>query len=148
MRSVRRFGRYFFLHIFAFEDMEDSRIFFQHSTLEDLEDGRIFSHKLTLFFISVKLVTARAAPTGTPRDTYRAWAQIKTNVPYCLWGSSQQFSQNVVSELLRSLIAFQLLLKRVEEVSEEACDADGICVILQNQRWGKDLKYCWTFTWE
>jgi hypothetical protein len=28
----------------------------------------------------------------------------------------------------------QLLLKRVEDVSEEACDADGIYVILQNQR--------------
>ena len=50
------------------------------------------------------------------------------------------------SELLRSLIAFQLLLKRLGDVSEEACDADGICVILQNQWWGKDLKNCWTFT--
>jgi len=31
------------------------------------------------------------------------------------------------------LIASQLLLKRVEDVSEEACDADGIYVIMQNQ---------------
>jgi len=53
---------------------------------------------------------------------------------------------NLVSMLFRSKIAFQLLLKRVEDVSEEACDADGIYVILQNQRWGEGLKYCWTFT--
>jgi len=39
-------------------------------------------------------------------------------------------------------------MKRVEDVSGEACDADGIYVILQIQRWGKGLKYCWTFTWE
>ena len=45
------------------------------------------------------------------------------------------------SELLRSLIAFQLVLKRVKGVSEEACDADGIYVIFQNQKWGKVLKY-------
>lgn len=83
-------------------------------------------------FICVALVTIHASPIGIPRDIYGGWAQIKTNVPYCLWGSSQQFSQYVVSELLQSLIAFQLLLKRVEDVSEEACDADNIYVILQN----------------
>ena len=60
--------------------------------------------------------------------------------------STLLFSHYVVSELLRSLIAFQLLLKRVEDVSEEACDADGIYVILQDQRWGKGLKCCWTFS--
>jgi len=43
-------------------------------------------------------------------------------------------------------MAFQLLLKHVEDVSEEVCDSDGIYVILQNKRWGKGLKYCWTFT--
>jgi len=32
--------------------------------------------------------------------------------------------------LLQSLIAFQLLLKHVEDFSEEACDADSIYVIL------------------
>jgi len=52
----------------------------------------------------------------------------------------------VVLELLRTLIYFQLLLKRVEDVSEEVCDADGIYVILHNKKWGKGLKYCWTFT--
>ena len=41
--------------------------------------------------------------------------------------------------MFRSLIAFQMLLKRVEDVSGEACDADGIYVILQNQRWGGGL---------
>jgi len=55
---------------------------------------------------------------------------------------------DLVTMLFRSLIAFQLLLKRVQDVSEEACDADGIYVILQSQRWGESLKCCWTFTWE
>jgi len=35
------------------------------------------------------LVTKIASPIGIPRDTYRGWAQIKTNAPYCLCGSSQ-----------------------------------------------------------
>jgi len=35
------------------------------------------------------LVTTRASPIGMPSDIYRGWAQIKTNVPYCLWGCSQ-----------------------------------------------------------
>jgi len=56
----------------------------------------------------------------------------------------------LVNDLVSTLgvvteFAFQLLLKRVEDVSEEACDTDGIYVILQNQRLGKGLKYCWTF---
>jgi len=38
------------------------------------------------------------------------------------------------------LIAFQLLLKRVEDVSEEACDADGICVILQESEVGEGFE--------
>ena len=43
-------------------------------------------------------------------------------------------------EKLQSLIAFRIFLKRVEYLSEEACDADDICVILEDQRWGKSLK--------
>jgi len=39
--------------------------------------------------ICVELATARASPIGIPRDIYRGWTQIRTNVPYCLWGSSQ-----------------------------------------------------------
>ena len=52
---------------------------------------------------------------------------------------------SLFSELLRSLFAFQLLLKGVEDVSVEVCEAGGIYVILQNQRWGKVMNYCWTF---
>jgi hypothetical protein len=33
-----------------------------------------------------------------------------------------------------------LFLKRVEDSSGEACNADGVYVVLQNQRWGKRLK--------
>ena len=49
-RSVSSFGRYFFVHIYAFEDIEDRSVFFQHSILEDLEDGRIFL-QVHLFFV-------------------------------------------------------------------------------------------------
>jgi len=38
------------------------------------------------------------------------------------------------------MIAFQLLLKRVEDVSEKACDADSIYVIFQNQRWEEEFE--------
>ena len=38
------------------------------------------------------------------------------------------------------MIAFQLLLKRVEDVSEEACDAGGIYVILQEPEVGEGFE--------
>ena len=47
-------------------------------------------------------------------------------------------TQYVVSELLRSLIAFQLFSKRVEDVPEEGCYADGIYVCF----WHMDLTPC------
>jgi hypothetical protein len=37
-----------------------------------------------------------------------------------------------------------ILSKSFEDISEEACDADGIYVVLQNQRWGKRFEYCWS----
>ena len=35
-------------------------------------------------------------------------------------------------------------MKCFEDISEEACDADGIYVVLQNQRRGKRFEYCWS----
>ena len=32
----------------------------------------------------------------------------------------------------------------MEDISEEAGDADGIYVVLQNQRWVKGFEYCWS----
>jgi len=32
----------------------------------------------------------------------------------------------------------------VEDIAKEACDADGIYVVLRYQRWGKNLKYGWS----
>jgi hypothetical protein len=46
--------------------------------------------------------------------------------------------------VFQSLILFGFFLKCVEGVSEEACDADGVYVVLQNQRWGKRFEYCWS----
>ena len=41
-----------------------------------------------------------------------------------------------MSELLQGLIALRLFLKRLDDISEETRDADGIYVVLQDQRWG------------
>jgi len=32
----------------------------------------------------------------------------------------------------------------MEEISEEAGDADGTYVVLQSQGWGKRFEYCWS----
>ena len=41
-----------------------------------------------------------------------------------------RYDRVVVAELLWNLIAFQLFLKRVEDVAEEDWDADGVYVML------------------
>jgi hypothetical protein len=48
-----------------------------------------------------------------------------------------------VLECFIVLVSFGFFFKCVENASEEACDADGIYVILQNQRWGKRFEYWW-----
>jgi hypothetical protein len=45
--------------------------------------------------------------------------------------------------VLQSSISFGFFLKNVEDIREEASDADGNCVVLQNQSWGKRFEYCW-----
>jgi len=47
-------------------------------------------------------------------------------------------------ECYKSLISFGFFLKCFEDIPEEACDADGVYVVLQNQRWGKRFEYCWS----
>ena len=43
--------------------------------------------------------------------------------------------------VLPDLISLGVFLKCLEDTSEEACDADGVYVVLQNQRWGgRDLR--------
>ena len=44
--------------------------------------------------------------------------------------------------VLPNLISLGIFLKCLEDTSEEACDADGVYVVLQNQRWGggRDLR--------
>jgi hypothetical protein len=49
-------------------------------------------------------------------------------------------------ELLQDFIALRLFLKCVEDISEEAHDADGIYVVLQYQRWRESLKNCRSLT--
>jgi hypothetical protein len=44
--------------------------------------------------------------------------------------------------MLQSSVSFGIFLKCVEDISEEACYADGIYVVLQNQRRGKEFEYC------
>jgi hypothetical protein len=46
------------------------------------------------------------------------------------------FGLNVL-ECYKNLISFGFFLKCFGDISEEACDADSIYMVLQNQRWGK-----------
>jgi hypothetical protein len=46
--------------------------------------------------------------------------------------------------VFQSLIPIGFFLKCVKDISEEACDAGGIYVVLQNQRWGKRFENCWS----
>ena len=36
-----------------------------------------------------------------------------------------------------NLVSLGILLKCLEVTSEEACDADGVNLVMQNQRWGE-----------
>ena len=42
--------------------------------------------------------------------------------------------------VLPNLISLCMFLKCLEDTSEEACDADGVYVVLQNQCWGGNLR--------
>jgi hypothetical protein len=44
----------------------------------------------------------------------------------------------------KSLVSFGFFVMCFENIPEEACDADGVYVVLQNQRWGKRFEYCWS----
>jgi hypothetical protein len=45
--------------------------------------------------------------------------------------------------MLPNLISLGIVLKCLEDTSEEARDADGIYVALQNQRWGESFDNWW-----
>jgi len=48
---------------------------------------------------------------------------------------------DVTLGVLPNLISLGIFLKCLEDTSEEACDAGGVHVVLQNQRWGgRDLR--------
>jgi hypothetical protein len=45
--------------------------------------------------------------------------------------------------VLPNLISLGIVLKCLEDTSEEACDADGVDVVLQNQRLGESFENWW-----
>jgi len=45
--------------------------------------------------------------------------------------------------VLPDLISLCFFLKCMEGTSEEACDADCVCVVVQNQRWGERFENRW-----
>jgi len=45
--------------------------------------------------------------------------------------------------VLPNLNFFGVILKCLEDTSEEACDADGVYVVLQNQRWRESFENWW-----
>jgi len=42
-----------------------------------------------------------------------------------------------------NLVSLVILLKCLKDMSEEVCDADGVYVLLQNQRWGERFENGW-----
>jgi hypothetical protein len=68
--------------------------------------------------------------------------QIDTICQFAL-SISQSLGRDVL-ECFRVLVSCGFFLKCVENASEESCDADGVYVILQNQRWGKRFEYWWS----
>jgi len=50
--------------------------------------------------------------------------------------STGQYLDGTLGVLL-DLISLGIFLKCLEDTSEEACDGDGVYVVLQNQRWGE-----------
>ena len=52
----------------------------------------------------------------------------------------------IISGVLSDSVSLGVFLKCLEGTSEEACNADGVYVMLQNQMWGQSLKYCGSFT--
>jgi hypothetical protein len=67
---------------------------------------------------SVKIVTNRASPLGIPRDIYRGRTQFR--VKMSILDVVVRYDRVVVAEMLWKLISFRLILKRVEDVAEEA----------------------------
>jgi hypothetical protein len=45
--------------------------------------------------------------------------------------------------VLPNLISLGIVLNCLEDTSEEACNADGVFVVLQNQRWGESFENWW-----
>jgi hypothetical protein len=42
--------------------------------------------------------------------------------------------------VLPNLISLRVILNRLRDTSEETCNAAGVYVVLQNQRWGRVLR--------
>jgi len=93
----------------------------------------------TFFFYLRLLVTTRVSPTRyTTGYLQRLYKLIPfTNLPQVL----VSHLDGTFLECFRVLVSCGIFLKCVENASEESCNAVGVYVILQNQRWGKRFEY-------
>ena len=73
---------------------------------------------------------------GCYRDVY-SWSHF-TIIP----SSIGQYLDGTLG-VLPNLISLGIFLKCLEDTSEEACDADRVYVVLQNQRWGGERFEDW-----
>ena len=100
---------------------------------------------LSLFYLRL-LVATGVLPT---RYTTGYLQRLYKLIPFSQFALSisQSFGRDVL-ECFRVLVSCGFFLKCFQNVSEESCDADGVYVILQNQRWGKRFEYWWSVLWE
>ena len=66
--------------------------------------------------------------------------QLITFYPYFLENRSVIWT---VLGVLPNLNFFGVVLKFLEDTSDEACDADGVYVVLQNHRWEESFENWW-----
>ena len=83
-------------------------------------------------------------PRGIYRGVYSGLLQrcLQFNPFYHFFKSTGQYLDGTLG-VLPDLISLGIFLKWLEDTSEEACNADGVYVVLQNERWGERFENRW-----
>ena len=110
----------------------------------------LICHWLSLFYLFYfrLLNSTRVLPSGyTTGYLQRCFLWVVYRDVYSL-SHYQYFLENrsviwTVLGVLLDLNFFGVVLKCLEDTSKEACDADGVYVVLQNQRWGESFENRW-----
>ena len=77
-------------------------------------------------------------PRGIYRDVYsELFTEILQFIPFYHLSIEYRSVFGQYFGVLTNFISLGIFLKCLEDTSEEVCDADGVYVVLQNQRWGE-----------